>query len=122
MKSQQGHVDSMSCAALQTVQHSIPLRAPSSPPDTPMPMYIRPCDCSLAARASVFSYLPPDACDHERHDMSLMRALTEMMHGILVPFYLLLAGGTQDNAQQMLPREQSHSRVGSCRDSPTGCG
>lgn len=34
-----------------------PLRAPSSPPETPMPMYMMPSASTFLARASVFSYL-----------------------------------------------------------------
>ena len=34
-----------------------PLRAPSSPPETPMPMYMSPFSATFFARASVFSYL-----------------------------------------------------------------
>ena len=35
----------------------VPFRAPSSPPETPMPMYMIPMSSSFLARISVFSYL-----------------------------------------------------------------
>ena len=38
--------------------NSSPLRAPSSPPDTPIPMYRMPFSATNALRFSVFSYLP----------------------------------------------------------------
>jgi hypothetical protein len=42
-----------------------PLRAPSSPPDTPMPMYLIPFSATSAARLSVFSYLPHVQCSKQ---------------------------------------------------------
>lgn len=40
----------------ERIAHS-PFRAPSSPPETPIPMYLIPTSATLAARRSEFSYL-----------------------------------------------------------------
>mmetsp|Transcript_19856 Transcript_19856/g.59972 ORF Transcript_19856/g.59972 Transcript_19856/m.59972 type:complete len:200 (+) Transcript_19856:1212-1811(+) len=54
-----------------------PLRAPSSPPDTPMPMYRMPFSATFLARRSVFSYhsLPPSMMQSPSSRCSIKRSM-----------------------------------------------